>query len=324
MRLHPDVTSKVIIKYFKTLSQKFNVVHNHKYDYSKVVYSNSSTKIVIGCPIHGDFTQRPNDHSNGKGCAKCYNANRSVRQRSTLEEFIKKSIKHHGDIFDFTEAKYTNCRTKLTVKCFAQGHIVESTPSQILTSKGCPKCLTTTSTEGFIEKVQIIHGDTYDYSKVNYVNVDTKVKIVCKKHNEVFLQAPRLHYKGQGCPLCANENASWTKSNFKGKRTCLYIIQIGSNLTKVGITTKSIKERFGKECSKFTILLEQWFFDGEVAWNVEKEILRSTAPFRYKGAPILRSGNTELRVMDLKPIAIDTIKQSGNRSRELVHLMRKG
>ena len=38
------------------------------------------------------------------------------------------------------------------------------------------------TTEQFIEKARKIHGDKYDYSKVNYVNNRVKIIIICPKH----------------------------------------------------------------------------------------------------------------------------------------------
>ena len=54
----------------------------------------------------------------------------------------------------------------------------------------------------FISKARLIHGDKYDYSKVNYVNNSTKVCIICPEHGE-FWQSPSAHiYQKQGCPKC--------------------------------------------------------------------------------------------------------------------------
>lgn len=53
-----------------------NKVHNNFYNYSKVSYKNSSSKIIIICPSHGEFKQQPNNHLSGNGCPKC-NANQS-------------------------------------------------------------------------------------------------------------------------------------------------------------------------------------------------------------------------------------------------------
>ena len=46
-------------------------VHGNRYDYSKVVYVNNSTKICIICKEHGEFWQTPANHIKGKNCPKC-------------------------------------------------------------------------------------------------------------------------------------------------------------------------------------------------------------------------------------------------------------
>jgi hypothetical protein len=51
--------------------KKANLKHFGKYDYCKVNYKNSRTKIDIICPAHGIFTQKPNTHLNGSGCPVC-------------------------------------------------------------------------------------------------------------------------------------------------------------------------------------------------------------------------------------------------------------
>ena len=75
---------------------------------------------------------------------------------------------------------------------------------------GCPKCGTEevhegqrSNTEEFLKKCIIYHGNTYDYSKVNYIDNSTKIEIICKKHGS-FFQSPNQHIgvKSQGCPVC--------------------------------------------------------------------------------------------------------------------------
>ena len=51
--------------------EKAKEIHSDKYDYSKVVYKNSSTKVEIICPKHGSFFQNPYSHLNGCGCPRC-------------------------------------------------------------------------------------------------------------------------------------------------------------------------------------------------------------------------------------------------------------
>jgi len=38
------------------------------------------------------------------------------------------------------------------------------------------------TTDEFIKKAREVHGDRYDYSKVEYVNSTSKIRIVCHKH----------------------------------------------------------------------------------------------------------------------------------------------
>ena len=63
---------------------------------------------------------------------------------------------------------------------------------------------------GFIEKAIKIHGDTYDYSLVEYKNMKTKVKIVCKNHG-VFEQRADNHLSGKGCSLCKSNKLDTQK-----------------------------------------------------------------------------------------------------------------
>lgn len=62
--------------------------------------------------------------------------------------------------------------------------------------------------EQFIQQAKIIHGSKYDYSLIDsYTNCKTKVKIICKQCNSVFLQTPNKHISARtGCPFCARNN----------------------------------------------------------------------------------------------------------------------
>ena len=57
------------------------------------------------------------------------------------------------------------------------------------------------SKKEFIDDAIKVHGDKYDYSKVEYVNNKTKVCIICPEHGE-FWMTPNSHLSGQGCPKC--------------------------------------------------------------------------------------------------------------------------
>lgn len=59
------------------------------------------------------------------------------------------------------------------------------------------------NTDEFIEKVKKIHGDKFDYSKVEYTKSKNKVIIICKVHGE-FEQVANSHIIGKGCAKCSN------------------------------------------------------------------------------------------------------------------------
>ncbi|MFA5585596.1 MAG: DUF723 domain-containing protein [Saccharofermentanales bacterium] len=65
----------------------------------------------------------------------------------------------------------------------------------------------------FIDIVNKIHNNYYDYSLVDYKNNNTKIKIICPKHG-VFEQIPSHHIRGSKCPKCSVTRRSNTKENF--------------------------------------------------------------------------------------------------------------
>lgn len=115
--------------------------HGDRYDYSKAVYKDSSTKITIICSIHGPFEQVPNHHVSGRGCRACGRIIVEAARRLTLEEFIAASRKKHGKRYDYSQADYIGANTKLTIVCPKKGHGPwEQTPANHMNGAGCPIC----------------------------------------------------------------------------------------------------------------------------------------------------------------------------------------
>lgn len=182
---------------------KANTVHCGKYSYNKVDYKNNKEKVCIICPEHGEFWQKPKDHLSGNGCPKCANKLRGRRKRFTKEEFVNKAKKIHGDAYDYSKVVYKNIDTNVIIICKDHGEF-KQTPMNHINGQGCPKChgrgLTT---EEIITKFTTIHGNKYDYSKVEYSGSNKKVCIICPEHGE-FWQTPSKHLLGQNCPICSN------------------------------------------------------------------------------------------------------------------------
>ena len=190
----------------KEFIENANKIHNYKYDYSKVKYINCKTKVTIICPKHGEFIQTPYHHIQGEGCSYCTN-----KHNYMTEEFIEKSIKLHGNKYDYSKVKYINNFTKVTIICPKHGEFTQI-PNHHLHGSGCSKCnsekqskLRRMSKEEFIAKANEIHRiNKYDYSKVDYQGNKIKVCIICNNHEHPFefWQKPNSHLRGDGCPKC--------------------------------------------------------------------------------------------------------------------------
>lgn len=174
-----------------------SVIHKNKYDYSKSEYIKSHSKVCIICPEHGEFWQTPHMHLHGQGCPKC-----GGHLRGILNDFIEKASNKHNNKYDYSKVEYINAETKVCIICPEHGEFWQ-TPIKHLKGQGCPKCTGRhKTTEEFILESKKIHGDRYDYSKVNYTRSLTKVCIICPEHGEFWI-TPHNHISGkQGCPLC--------------------------------------------------------------------------------------------------------------------------
>lgn len=181
--------------------RKSRAKHGNKYDYSKVVYVDSLTKVIIVCPKHGEFLQTPQAHARGNGCPKCANIKRGDTFRSDGDTFIKKATKIHNGKYIYDKDRYVNAMTKIPILCMEHGTFW-MTPMNHLLGQGCPKCSGRgLSTEEVIERFKEVHGNKYDYSKFNFTKMHDKACIICSEHGE-FMQTPSKHLLGQGCPKC--------------------------------------------------------------------------------------------------------------------------
>ena len=86
--------------------KKAKNTHGKKYNYSKVIYKNSVTKIQIICLKHGSFEQTPHGHLRGRGCIKCGHILRGNKKSLSSEEFINKAKKIHNNRYDYSRTTY--------------------------------------------------------------------------------------------------------------------------------------------------------------------------------------------------------------------------
>ena len=82
---------------------KAEELHGPTYNYDKVQYVNSHTKVTITCKIHGDFDMKPNNHLNGQNCPKCAVASNAKMRTKPLEQFLKEAKNKYGETFDYSK-----------------------------------------------------------------------------------------------------------------------------------------------------------------------------------------------------------------------------
>ena len=127
-------------------------------------------------------------------------------KRRTLDYVIEKSHEIHGDKYIFTESDFVNMHTKMKIICPIHGEFFQTPHNHIDLKQGCPYCSGNAklTNESFKEKAKKIHGDKYNYDKVNVNGTHRKVIITCPIHGD-FEQAPNDHLHGQGCPECGKD-----------------------------------------------------------------------------------------------------------------------
>lgn len=183
-----------------------------KFDYSEVNCKGGDTIVIIKCPRHSTFEIKAQHFLKSKyGCPKCsYNI-------LTTDEFIKKAQEKHSNKYDYSKTVYNGSHNKVKIICPIHGEF-EITPNSFQGGGRCPKCRKRfMNTDYFIECAKKVHGDKYNYSSVNYKNNTTNVSIICPEHGS-FLQSPKVHLRGGGCPSCKmshleNEVAQFLKKN---------------------------------------------------------------------------------------------------------------
>ena len=144
--------------------------------------------------------------------------------------FITEANTIHSNKYDYSKVKFINNQTKVCIICPEHGEFWQDPYHHINRKQGCPLCglkkiwdvRGRKKDEDIIKNAQQIHGDKYDYSKMEYVNDNTKIIIICPEHGE-FKQTPRHHIlRKQGCPLCKNKKLS---ENLKSKYTTKQFIE---------------------------------------------------------------------------------------------------
>lgn len=196
-------------------------LHEGKYNYEKTNYQGARIKVIIGCPIHGDFEQLPTNHLRPCGCPGCIGdavrKGRGFKPKTTPAHsrevdktlnFIERATVVHAGKYSYAKTTYTFSKEKVLIICPEHGEFLQRADHH-LDGRGCPACQASQaaermqlSTPEFVEKASALHGEKYNYSKVKYRSSHEKIIINCPEHGD-FEQEPNSHLNGSGCPKCS-------------------------------------------------------------------------------------------------------------------------
>ena len=193
------------------LNAAYEIHGNENYIYGND-FIDFKTKMKIYCNRHNEyFYKTPFKHITQKqGCPKCGYTTYNIKN------FISESKKIHGeDRYDYSSVIIKNNSIPVEIICYnidengnEHGSFFIKPILHINRKFGCPKCKSNKKLDLsiFIERSNESHKDckeTYDYSKVEYQNISTKVCIICSEHGE-FYQTPWKHMVGHRCPKCSS------------------------------------------------------------------------------------------------------------------------
>lgn len=196
----------------------------------------------------------------------------------------------HGNKYDYSRVSYVNAHTKVCIVCPTHGDFWQ-TPSNHY-KRGCPGCKydkMRSTLEDFLPKAREVHGDKYDYSRVDYKDTRTKVIILCPTHGE-FNQTPAAHVYGKGCTQCGRDNsAGYSVANaVEGRYEYpghIYLIRISTDTElfyKVGVTVnlrKRLAEIANDATARVHILYSERVEDMNAAVLAEAAVVSAMNSF---------------------------------------------
>lgn len=191
----------------KTLEEfisEASMKYNGKFDYSKSVYVNYTTPLIIICPIHGEFVQRPSDHFRSSfGCFECSRPHMG-KDLISSEEFIKRASKLHDNYYSYEKSIYTGRKNPLIITCPVHGDFLQ-TPNTHLrdnrksgTKSGCKICNSGKNKfthDKFLELARQTHDHKFEYLSL-YEGMEKKIKIRCVECENIFYQNAASHVAG--------------------------------------------------------------------------------------------------------------------------------
>ena len=216
------------------------IIHNNFFSYERCKFTNVSSKVIVTCPIHGDFEVKASNHLNGANCKMCSKEGISHKislrpkhnastKKLTTEIFKQKLKEKWGDRYICPKnTEYINNKTPIEIICKEHG-IFTITPNHILGGRGCPICGKNKkkTTQEIIEEIKKAQPySDYNYDEVVYNGIHRQIKLKCNKCGVIFYNSPSNLIKNKnGCPGCKASQMEIEIKDFLDKNNVKYEIE---------------------------------------------------------------------------------------------------
>lgn len=153
--------------------KKSKLIHDNKYDYSKVKYINNHTLITIICNKHGEFNQLPSNHLKGEGCYKCGRESSGNSRKISIEKSIEKAKLIHNNKYNYEYVNYNKISDKVIIICPDHGKF-EQTMHNHLRGTGCPKCC---QSKGEQQITKLLLEKNINFISQYKINIDSNINL---------------------------------------------------------------------------------------------------------------------------------------------------
>lgn len=190
------------------------------FSFERCEYRNMKTPVLVTCPEHGEVEVNPDSFLNRAriGCPRCSKATPKKPRKYTTESLVAAYREIWGDEFDYSEVVYAGFAEKVKITHRRCGRTFEQVAGSHF-KYGCRPCsardrgeaLRDKSKARFLDRARAIHGDDYEYTLDDFVDMKTHVDIRCRKHDFMFRASPNNHLHPTaptGCPKCGWDKRS--------------------------------------------------------------------------------------------------------------------
>jgi hypothetical protein len=256
-------------------------------------YISRTDEVELMCFIHGSFFIKPKNLINRSEPA-CKNCALAVVSHAFYAEVELRGYKR------IPGSSYISATDDVKLMCHTHG-LFSISPTVIMRGGNCRKCsIDRIKKKCSDEFFRIAESKGYARLDISiYITQATGIWLKCPEHG-TFSITPASLKNGAGCRYCGEYGFSELKPGI------LYYIEFfsqpGRSIFKIGITNRSVKDRYyGATSTPYSIIWEQKFVNGSDCRKWEKKAIAYGKAHRCIDKPVNGISNAELFDVNVFP-----------------------